>query len=304
MPRTSVVAHYARRLGLADSEETLQRRAAGSPTEIKGLLDELLVAHAHAICFENLDVLAASAAGEMRGISTDLDHLSAKLLDAGRGGYCHEHATLIRAVLTELGLHAEPALARVHLGEGRTAPGGLTHQATIVDLNGRRFLVDPGFGGGTPEVALEIRADAKPQTTAVGEYRLVPADAVLSPHLRAEADWALQSRARADQEFRTVYAFADRASELVDLEQSNWFTATKPGGLFTSQLAMTKRLPHGGRVSLSGHRLLRHQTGDDPDRSERTIADAGDFAGVLEEDFDLTLGRDFTDPIWEFISRA
>lgn len=304
MPGSSLVARYARRLGLTDSEESLRRRAAGSPAEIKELLDELLVAHAHSICFENLDVLAASAAGETRGIPTELDHLSAKLLDAGRGGYCHEHATLIRAVLTELGLRAEPSLARVHLGEGRTAPGGLTHQATIVDLDGRRFLVDPGFGGGTPEVALEIRADAKPQTTAVGEYRLVPADAVLSAQMCAEAEWALQSRARADQKFRTIYAFADRARELVDLDQSNWYTATKPGGKFTGQLAMTKRLPHGGRVSLNGRDFLKHQPGSDPNRLDRTIADAADFARVLEEDFGLSFGRDFTDPIWEFISRS
>lgn len=303
MPGTSLVARYAYRLGLTDSEESLCRRAAGAPAEIIALIDELLVAQVHAICFENLDVLSASAAGQARGIPTDIDSVSAKLLDAGRGGYCHEHATLIRAVLIELGLHAEPILARVHLGGTRTVPGGLSHEATVVDLDGRRFLVDPGFGGGTPEAALEIRADAAARFTEAGEIRLVPAADVLSTQMRAEAEWALQSRARAGQDFRTVYAFADQAREQADLDQANWFTATKPGGKFTTRLMMTKRLPHGGRVSLDGSHLTRYEPGIEPEFLVRSVEDAADFAGVLAEEFGLTLVREFTDPIWIFISQ-
>src|SRR5699024_5844983 len=83
------------------------------------------------------------------------------LLDDRRGGYCHEHAVLILTALAELGLAVHPVLARVHLGAGRAEPGGLTHQATIVELGSQRHLVDPGFGGGTPELALPLTGGAR-----------------------------------------------------------------------------------------------------------------------------------------------
>ena len=300
MSPSSLVARYVDRLDLDSPEDVLRRRARGTTDEVVDLLDELLTAHVRAICFENLDVIAARAAGEERGIPTDLDTLTAKLLEAGRGGYCHEHATLIRAVLRELGLSAHPILARVHLGGGRTAPGGLTHQATIVDLGDRRFLVDPGFGGGTPQVALALDVQSEPRTSEHGEHRLVPADAVLEPAMRAEAEWALQSRTRSDQEFRTVYAFADVPREQADLEVSNWFTATKPCTRFTSAPVVARTLGNGGKVSLEGRHLRSLRPGGESESLERTVTDAADFAAALREEFALDLDRAFTDLVWSF----
>jgi len=304
MAASSLIARYADRLGLDGPEDVLRRRAQGTADEVVDLIDELLVAHVRSICFENLDVIAARAAGESRGIPTGLGSLTAKLLDAGRGGYCHEHAALIRAVLCEFGLSAYPVLARVHLGDGRTAPGGLTHQATILDLSGRRFLVDPGFGGGTPQAALALDAESKPRMTEYGEHRMVPADTVLEPAMRAEAEWALQSRTSADHAFRTVYAFADVPREQADLEVSNWFTATKPGTRFTGAPVVARTLGNGGKVSLEGRQLRSVRPGDEPERLERTVTDAADFAGVLREEFGLNLDRAFTDPIWDTVRRS
>ena len=300
MSPSSLVVRYIDRLDLDSTEDVLRRRARGTTDEVVDLLDELLTAHVRSICFENLDVIAALAAGDQRGIPTDLDSLTAKLLDAGRGGYCHEHATLIRAVLRELGLSAHPILARVHLGGGRSAPGGLTHQATIVDLGGRRFLVDPGFGGGTPQVALALEAESHPRMTERGEHRLVPADTVLEPAMRAEAEWALQSRTSTDQEFRTAYAFADVLREQADLEVANWFTATKPGARFTGAPVVARTLDNGGRVSLEGRHLRSLRPGGEPERLERTVTDAADFAAVLRNEFGLDLDRAFTDLVWSF----
>ena len=304
MASSTLVTRYADRLGLDSSEDVLRHRAHGTTDEVIDLMDELLAAHIRSICFENLDVIAARAAGEARSVPTDLDSLTRKLLDAGRGGYCHEHATLIRAVLCELGLSVYPILARVHLGDGRTAPGGLTHQATIAVLGGRRFLVDPGFGGGTPEAALALEAESRPRMTEHGEHKLVPADTVLEPAMRAEAEWALQSRTSSDQEFRTVYAFADVPREQADLEVSNWFTATKPGTRFTGAPVVAKTLGKGGKVSLEGSNLRSLRPGGEPERVERTLTDAVDFAAVLREEFGFDLDPSFTDPIWGVVERS
>ncbi|WP_434593699.1 arylamine N-acetyltransferase family protein [Brevibacterium sp. 1718] len=184
------------------------------------------------------------------------------------------------------------------MGGPRREAGGLTHQATILDLSGRRFLVDPGFGGGTPQAALALDAESKPRMTEHGEHRLVPADTVLEPTMRAEAEWALQSRTSADQSFRTVYAFADVPREQADLEVSNWFTATKPGTRFTGAPVVARTLGNGGKVSLEGRQLRSVRPGGEPERLERTLTDAADFAVVLREEFGLNLDRTFSDPIW------
>ncbi|MGO2942258.1 MAG: arylamine N-acetyltransferase family protein [Brevibacterium aurantiacum] len=298
MTHASLLSRYAKRLVLSDSVPELRRRAQGSCAQIVDLLDEILVAHTHAICFENLDVTAFRARGDLKAVAIDVDGAADKLLTDGRGGYCHEHAALIRGVVTELGLSAHPILARVHLGDGQTAPGALTHQATIVDLDGRRLLIDPGFGGGTPEAALELSESAAARMTPHGEHRLVPVRTALTPQLRADSDWVLQSRTRDDQEFRTVYAFSEVPRQQMDLELANWFTSTKPGSRFTGPPILALPLPDGGRVTLEGRRLRRTIGGARPDRQERTLADAAEFAEVLSTDFRLDLDRDFTDLVW------
>ncbi|GAA1945463.1 arylamine N-acetyltransferase [Brevibacterium antiquum] len=298
MTQLSLLNRYAQRLGLRDSAAHLHRRTEGAPAQLIDLLDELLQAHTQAICFENLEVVANIARGELRAVSLDLESVADKLLDSRRGGYCHEHAILIRAVLTDLGLSAHPILARVHLGEGRVAPGGLTHQATIVRVDGRSFLVDPGFGGGTPEVALELSTSSQARMTPRGEHRLVPAEAVLEPDMRAEAKWALQSRTSDDQEFRTVYAFADVPRPQADLELANWFTSTKPGTPFTGPPVLVRALADGLKLTLDGHRLRRVSYSPDGERSERTVTDVADFTEVLTAGFGLAMDRESSALIW------
>ncbi|PCC45781.1 hypothetical protein CIK64_13680 [Brevibacterium aurantiacum] len=223
MTHVSLLSRYADRLGLSDSAPELHRRAQGSCAQIVELLDEILVAHTHSICFENLDVVAFRAKGDLEAVAIDVDGAAGKLLTDGRGGYCHEHASLIRGVVTELGLRAHPILARVHLGDGQTAPGALTHQATIVDLDGRRLLIDPGFGGGTPEAALELSESAAARMTSHGEHRIVPARTALTPHLRADSDWCSNH----EREMNRTFAPSMRsAKSLARRPISTWRTGS------------------------------------------------------------------------------
>lgn len=300
MPLNPILSRYVNRLGLRDSLPELHRRAEGTNVEVVNLLDEILAAHTLAICFENLDVVAYHTRGDLRAVSLELDTVAEKLLDAGRGGYCHEHATLISGAVSELGLSAHPILARVHLSGPRVAPGGLTHQATIVELGERRYLIDPGFGGGTPEAALELTESAEARITPHGEHRLVPAETVLEPEMRADSDWVLQSRARRDQDFRTVYAFSETPRQQADLEQANWFSSTKPGSRFTGPPILALPLEGGGRVTLEGRRLRRVAgSGAQPDVDERSLSDATEFAEVLSTDFGLAVDREFSELIWK-----
>src|SRR5699024_12402891 len=92
----SLVERYADRIGLGESVPELRLRAAGSTGEVIDLLDEIIAAHVHAICFENLDVVTARVRGDVGADSVTPDEVADKLLDDRRGGDCHEHVGLTR----------------------------------------------------------------------------------------------------------------------------------------------------------------------------------------------------------------
>jgi len=99
-------------------------------------LTRLQTAHVRTFTFDNLDVLL----GTHPGVS--LPAIEEKFVGRGRGGYCFEHSSLFAAVLHRLGYAVTRHLGRV--GEPDLAPR--THLVVMVDLEGERFICDPGFG--------------------------------------------------------------------------------------------------------------------------------------------------------------
>lgn len=104
-----------------------------------GALTRLQTAHVRAFTFDNIDVLLGTHPG------VDLAAVQEKFVVRGRGGYCFEHATLFAAALDRLGYAVSRHLGRV--GEAAVAPR--THLVVMVDLDGQRYVCDPGFGRGT-----------------------------------------------------------------------------------------------------------------------------------------------------------
>jgi N-hydroxyarylamine O-acetyltransferase len=124
-------------------------RWGGAPLPSHATLAGILAAHMSAIPFENIDVLLG------RGIRLDLEGLQAKLVSARRGGYCFEHASLLAAVLAQLGFKPVPHLARVVLMAPRTV-ASRGHMFLTVPLPEGRFLVDPGFGALAPRIPVPV----------------------------------------------------------------------------------------------------------------------------------------------------
>src|SRR4029079_725996 len=140
-----------------DLDRYFSRIRYGGPTRVdQRTLAALVLAHMSTIAFENLDVLLG------RGIRLDLDGLQAKLVTAGRGGYCFEHGTLFAAVLEALGFRPVRHLARVVVALPRDlAPRN--HMMLSVDVPEGRFVVDPGFGALAPRVPVPL-ADRREAT--------------------------------------------------------------------------------------------------------------------------------------------
>lgn len=169
-------------------------------------------AHVSSIPFENLDPYRG------RTVSLELGDLQRKLVAEQRGGYCFEHNLLFKAALEELGAAVEPILARV--GD-RSTERSRTHLLLRVHLDGEVWHADVGFGRGT---LLE------PIPFGPGEEHVQE-----GWRFRVIADGPdLVLRTVADGEWADGYSFVPESVPLIDIETSNWYTATHPRSPFVS----------------------------------------------------------------------
>lgn len=290
------IDEYFTRINLKTNQEELKKRVAkGEGMEV---LTELLLAHEAAIPFENIDPLLyavdrVSDPAEFDPVKIDPRSVFEKLVRNKRGGFCHEHALLTRMVLEELGFNTRPVLARV-LIHGKPGVGPLSHQASIVRVDGREVLVDNGFGAGTPPIPLPLDRLGETHHTAQGEFRLMAAADVLDESRFADHEIVVQRRSRG--EFDSMYGFSLREVFDIDLQMSNWWAATRPGGPFTSQLAVVHALPEGGRVSLTNTTLARQADGE---REESQLGSAEDLGRILRDEFGIALDAGRLEVLWQ-----
>jgi N-hydroxyarylamine O-acetyltransferase len=207
-------------------------------------LAEVHRAHLTSIPFENLDPRAGTP------VSLELDDLAAKLVDAGRGGYCFEHNLLLKAALEALGAEVEVMLARVRVGASRGSPRPRTHLVLRVRAAGAEWHADVGFGNGSLLEPLPFAAIGAEFDQAGWSFRLGEEDGELVLQTIADGDWV------------DVYAFAAQPVPLIDLETSNWFTSTHPRSPFVTGLIVAAQAPDGTRTMLSdwsGLSLTEHR---------------------------------------------
>lgn len=178
--------------------------------------------HVQAVPFENIDVLHGKT------ISLDPAAVAAKLVEARRGGYCFEQNTLLLAALRELGFAATPLLARVRRNAPPDVRTPLTHMILRVDLEGRPWLADVGFGaiGATAPIALDTFEE---QASPHEPRRLVRLDEHRLMHqTKLGADWV------------DVFEFTLEPQGPLDFELGNWFSCTHPKAHFRNNLVVTR----------------------------------------------------------------
>jgi N-hydroxyarylamine O-acetyltransferase len=181
-------------------------------------------AHATTIVFDNFDPSTG------RTVLLDLDKLADKMISRGRGGYCFEHNMLLKAVLEELGLGpVELMLARVRIG-GTGDDRPLDHLLLRVTEDGRPWLADVGFGGGglLDPVPFEVGVE----TNQSGwRYRLVEDGPELVLQVFQDGGWT------------DMYDFIPEPVPFIDVEVSNWYTATHPMSSMVTGLMVGRRSP-------------------------------------------------------------
>ena len=200
---------YLDRIGLGDA-----------PTDLAAVHR----AHATTIVFENFDPSTG------RPVVLEVGGLADKMIARRRGGYCFEHNLLLKAALEEMGLgQVDLLLARVRIG-GTGDDRPLDHLLLRVTEDGRPWLADVGFGGGglLEPVPFEVGVESD---QAGWLYRLVEDGPELVLQVFQDGGWT------------DMYGFVPEPVPMIDVEVSNWYTATHPTSSFVTGVFVGRRSP-------------------------------------------------------------
>ncbi|GHB60285.1 putative arylamine n-acetyl transferase [Streptomyces xanthochromogenes] len=215
----------------------------------------------------------------------DLDSVQAKMVGTARGGTCFEHVTLYAAALERLGFSFFVVQGRVRMGSTRIRPE--THAMVIVELEGRRWLSDIGFGA-SPLEPIEL-TDATDSDDGVWAYRLRRQE--VSP---GETGWALHQPAApregievSDDGWMVRHTFTLHRQYPVDLQVANHYGASSPHSAFSDRLYL-QRL-HPDRLHSLDNRLLTTVRPGVPGPPESRELVTAEVPEVLDEVFGVEL---------------
>ena len=221
-------------------------------------------AHLLAVPFENLSIHLAEP------ISLDGDKLLGKIVNRRRGGFCYELNGAFALLLRALGADVVMVAARVY-GAGSLGPP-FDHLALLVRLpdGSGPWVADVGFGRHTVYPLLfDTRQE---QQDPAGPFLLADAeDGDVDVFAAGEPQYRIERRARS----------------LGDFGPTCWWQQTSPDSHFT-QSTICSRLTDDGRVSISGHTLIRTSGGA---RTEQDLPGDRDLLAAYHDNFGIVLDR-------------
>ncbi|ANT49248.1 arylamine N-acetyltransferase family protein [Mesorhizobium amorphae] len=223
--------------------------------------------HPQAIAFENLDPFLGTP------VKLDLASLQDKIFARGRGGYCYEHNLIFLHALKALGFEVSGLAARVLWGQPDDTITARSHMLLRIELDGRTYIADVGFGGLTLTAPLLLEPGLEQQTPHEN-FRITEA----SDHFRLQADIG--------GGWRTIYRFDMQQSYEIDYAVSSHFLSTHPDSHFLSTVIAARALPDR-RYALRNNRLSTHHLGGRTE--QREIATAAELAEVLESQLEIVI---------------
>jgi N-hydroxyarylamine O-acetyltransferase len=240
---------------------------AGRRTARLDTLKAIVRHHAGTIPFENLNPFLRWP------VYLDLASLQQKLVRDGRGGYCFEQNLLLSQVLQALGFQVTNLAARVmwNVPEGVITPR--SHMLLRIDLEGRPYIVDVGFGGLTLTGVLRFETGVE-QATPHEPFRLITMDEGFVMQARLRGAW------------QALYRFDLQPQLLPDYEVTNWYLSNHPTSHFTHSL-MVARPDADRRYALRNNELAVYYLDGQIER--RLLTSAAELRAVLEEQFRITV---------------
>jgi len=252
-----------------DAEAYLRRIGHDGPREPSAAtLAALQRAHLLTVPFDALDCRLGNP------VTLDPADAYRKVVEQGRGGFCFELNGLFRWLLGELGYPVASLSARPFVGEGDLAPEH-AHLALLVEADGRRWLVDVGFGFSFALEPLDLDERAE-QERAGRRFRIAPEEGELAAE---ELGVAARRGYRFTPEPVAPEVFAERCRVF----------STDPNASFVRHGTVVQTFPDGEvtvtREAMSGRRGGRSL--------DRPLADEADWIAELRRQFGLEVrGRE------------
>lgn len=215
-----------------------------SPEVTEDFLVHLTRAHLEVVPFENLEVHY-----EHREPSLTACDLFDKVVVNNRGGYCFELNKLFYLLLKGLGFSCYPVPARVVHHREELRP--YSHRATVVDIQGRKWFCDVGFGGAGPKGA--VRMDTEEIQSIFDDRFLVAPD-----HDVYKGELAIY---RFENDIpEKVLVFRDQPYMEADFVTLNSYYSTYPRSPFVNKRILY-RCKSDGWISLTQNTVIRMTNG-------------------------------------------
>ena len=251
---------------LLDTDAYLERINYKGPLEPTAeTLRRLHFAHLLAVPFENLSIHAGET------IVLDDGALFDKVVARRRGGFCYELNGLFAALLRALGFEVELLSAGVLGKSGEFGPE-FEHMTLLVEADGRRWLADVGFGESFVEPLLL-------------DERGVQGQGARAYRIEEEGDRLILWQRDEDGRWEAQYRFSLTPHAYGDYAEMCHYQQTSPLSHFTQKRLCT-RLTEGGRVTVSGMRLITTDAGG---RHERELEGAAEYEAALREHFGVVM---------------
>lgn len=212
---------------LPDMQAYLRRIGfEGKPEPTLECLEKLVTCQLLSVPFENLDVLYGGLVP-----SLETQSLFEKIVLNRRGGYCFELNGLFLKLLQAIGFTCFSSTARIMLGRDYVRPP--VHQIIWVEINGKRYFCDVGYGGPAPIWPLEFVFGEEQTRNSRHTYRFVKgqSEAVLEVNL--------------DGVFQPLMAVSQMPCDPVDFLPLNTFCAVSANEPFRSGQMLHKHTPIG-----------------------------------------------------------
>lgn len=223
--------------------------------------------HPQAIPFENLDPFLH------RFVELDLGAIQRKLVASGRGGYCFEQNLLFMTVLQALGFVVSGLSARVLWNQPENAVTARSHMVIRVELDGRTWLADVGFGGLTMTAPLLLDTREE-QETPHEPLRIDRIGGYFHMQVKTGGVW------------QSLYRF-DLAEQFpIDYGVSNYFLCVNPVSLFRTAL-IAARPVLDRRLALMNTRFTTRHLDGRTERRDMTSPD--ELSDVLQTEFGITI---------------
>ncbi len=246
------VKEYLRRLDIKREEPSYK------------FLRKLHFAHIHTIPFENLDIHYRNE------IKLDYRQIFSKIVTRKRGGFCYELNGLFYHLLYHLGFDCYVASASMWDDEKGFSPD-FDHMIVIVNLEGKTFLADVGFGEAFT-APKEIKAqEVQMDYTTYWKFETDPDENFL---LKYSADAS---------HYRTKYRFNLDEKQLIQFLGMCTYHQTSEDSIFTQRKLITIKTKDG-RVTLTDRKLKVLELGE---TTESDILNEDEFLSKLEQYFSI-----------------